>query len=124
MKASLLPARIEGIPTPRAADEHTLRMCFNEQDAIRASIALSRLTYREIAARMGCSKSLLNAVAKGERQLTAKRTRAFCNATGTLLMMQYREMERALHMACGRVRERDRIASIIAPTEQAWGHAA
>lgn len=95
-------------------------MCFCEADAVKASIALSSLTYREIADRMGVSKSLVNALAKGERELTDRRTRAFCNATGTNLVAQYREMERALREATHRVRERDRIAAMVAPTEQAW----
>lgn len=120
----LLPSRVEGIRTPREADERTLRMCFSERDAVVASITLSGLTYREIAARMGVSKSLINAIAKGERELTDRRTTAFCNATGTLLVRQYRAMERALREASGRVRERERIASIVAPTQQAWGAAA
>lgn len=121
---TLLPQRLEGVRTPRNADERTLRLCFSEQDAIKASITLSSLTYREIAARMGVSKSLINAIAKGERELTDRRTTAFCNATGTLLVRQYRAMERALREASGRVRERERIASIVAPTQQAWGAAA
>jgi hypothetical protein len=106
------------------ADERTLRMCFTEQDAIAASIALSGLTYREIAARMGKSKSLVNAMAKGERGLSRRNTTAFCNATGTLLIVQYREMVKALDAAAGRVKLRDRLASIVAPTQQAWGVAA
>lgn len=118
--ATLLPTRIEGVPTPRPADEHTLRMCFSEQDAIAASIALSGLTYRELAARMGVSKSLVNAMAKGERPLSARRTSAFCHATGTTLIQQYRDMERALREAAGRQRERDRIAAIAAPTRRMW----
>lgn len=121
---SLIPQRIEAVRTARLADERTLRLCFSEQDAIAASIALSGLTYREIAARMGKSKSLVNAMAKGERGLSHKNTRAFCNATGTLLVEQYREMERALAVAAGRVRARDRMAAICAPTQQAWGAAA
>lgn len=121
---TLIPQRIEGVRTPREADERTLRMCFSESDAIAASIALSGLTFREIADRMGASKSLVNALAKGERGLTNKRTKAFCNATGTLLVVQYREMERALAQAAGRVRERDRMAAIVAPTQQAWGQVA
>lgn len=121
---NLLPSRIEGVRSPREADERTLRLCFSEQDAIAASIALSGLTYREIAARMGVSKSLINAIAKGERELTDRRTAAFCNATGTLLVRQYRAMERALREAAGRVRQRERIAAIVAPTERAWGAAA
>jgi hypothetical protein len=120
----LIPQRIEAVASPRLADERTLRMCFSEQDAISASITLSGLTYREVAARMGASKSLVNALAKGERGLTDRRTTAFCNATGTLLVRQYRDMERALRIAAGRTRERDRMAAIVAPTQSAWSAAA
>jgi transcriptional regulator with XRE-family HTH domain len=99
-------------------------MCFSEQDAICASITLSGFTYREIATRMGRSKSLVNAMAKGERGLSKRNTTAFCNATGTVLVVQYREMVKALEKAAGRVRQRDRMADIVAPTQQAWGVAA
>jgi transcriptional regulator with XRE-family HTH domain len=119
-QTSLLPPRIEAIQSARLADEKTLRLCFSEADAVMASIALSGLTYREIAARMGRSKSLVNAMAKGERGLSPKNTAAFCNATGTLLIVQYREMVRALDVAIGRIKERDRLAAIVAPTLEAW----
>lgn len=119
MKA-LLPPRIEGVRTPRDADERTLRLCFSEADAVAASVNLSGLTYREIAARMGCSKSLVDAMTKGDRNLSKRLTPAFCNATGTRLVVQYREMERALREAQGRVRARDRMAAIVAPTRAAW----
>src|SRR5690606_36692776 len=76
---TLIPQRIEGIASPKLADERTLRMCFSAADAVAASILLSGLTFREIAARMGASKSLVNALAKSERNLTHKRTKAFCN---------------------------------------------
>lgn len=121
---TLLPQRLEAVPSPKLADERTLRMCFSEQDAIVASITLSGLTYREIAARMGKSKSLVNALAKGERSLSRKTTQAFCHATGTRLVEQYREMERALREASGRVRSSDRMRAIVLPTQQAWGIAA
>lgn len=116
----LISQRIEGVRTPRAADERTLRLCFSEQDAIIASIQLSGLTYREIAARMGKGKTLVDAMAKGKRALTRKNTPAFMVATGTRLIEQYREMQRAIDRAAGHVRERDRIAAIVAPTQQAW----
>lgn len=105
---------------PSSAIDATVSACQSEQDAIAASITLSGLTYREIAARMGVSKSLVNAMVKGERPLSARRTQAFCNATGTYLIVQYRDLERALHVAAGRQRERDRIAAIVAPTRAAW----
>jgi transposase len=121
---SLLPSRIEAVPSPRMADERTLRMCFSERDAVAASVALSGLTYREIAARMGVSKSLVDLLIKGHRSLTKKRTIPFCHATGTLLIQQYREMERALNEAQGRVKEHERIAAIVAPTQRLWSAAA
>jgi ribosome-binding protein aMBF1 (putative translation factor) len=116
---SLLPQRIEGVQTPRNADERTLRMCFTEQDAIAASIVLSGLTYREIAARMGKSKTLVNAIAKGERGLTDRNTAAFCNATGTNLVRQFRDFERARRIAAGTERNRDRIAQIASYSQVA-----
>jgi len=116
----LLPARIEMVRGPRNADERTLRLCLSEQDAIVASVVLSGLTYREIAERMGVSKSIVNAWAKGERSLTDRRTTAFCNATGTNLVRQHRDLERALREAAGRTKARDRIAAIVAPTEKLW----
>lgn len=116
---SLIPRRIEAVAGPVMADERTLRLCFTEQDAILASIQLSGLTYRELAARMGASKSLVNALAKGERTLTDRRTTAFCNATGTLLVRQWRELQRALRIAQGRAREADRIAAIASYSMQA-----
>ena len=120
MNAQLLPPRIEGIRTPRDADERTLRACYSEADAVKASIALSGLTYREIAARMGCSKTLVGGFAAGTHTLTRKRTRAFCNATGTRLIEQYRDREAAIRAAENRVRESDRIQSMIQPTLDKW----
>lgn len=109
----------EGIPGPRDADERTLRLCFSEQDAINASITLSGLTLREVAARMGKSKSLVNALTKGERGLTDRNTQAFCNATGWNVVKQWRAMDRAIREAAGTLRARDRMAAIVAPTQNA-----
>lgn len=118
----LLPPRIEGIRGPRDADERTLRMCFSEADAVVASIRLSGLSLDEIGCRIGVSKQ---AVAKWKVQgVPHKRTQAFQNATGTRLLAQYRDMDRAMREAVGRARERDRISAIVAPTQRAWGMAA
>lgn len=115
---TLLPNRIEGIASPRNADERTLRLCMSEQDAVIASIRLSGLTLDVIAARIGVSKQ---AVSKWQRAgVPHKRFAAFQNATGTRLIQQYSDMERAIRIAQGITRERDRIADIVAPTTQAW----
>lgn len=120
--ATFLPRRIEGVPTPRDADEKTLRLCFSEQDAVVVSIRLSGLSLDEIGARIGVSKQ---AVSKWQTAgLPPKRTQAFLNATGTNLVRQYRAMERAIREATGRGRERDRIEAICAPTQHAWRQAA
>jgi hypothetical protein len=108
-------------PPPRDADEKTLRLCFNEADAIKASIALCGLTYREIALRYGKGKTLIGLLAKGERGVSGtKRTDAFCHATGTNLLKQYRAMDRAFREAMGKMRERDRVEAIVAPTRRVW----
>ena len=116
---TLIPQRIEGIRSPRDAEERTLRMCMTESDAVIASIRLSGLTLEGIGQRIGVSKQ---AVCKWQHcGVPHKRTQAFQNATGTRLLSQYRDMERAIREAAGRGRERDRIAAIVAPTERAWG---
>lgn len=117
MDKPFLPPRIELIG-PRPADPETVRLCRTEQDAVAASVALSGLGYRELAARMGLKKSIVNAWARGGRDIPRKRVRAFCNATGTLLLQQWQEFDRALREAAGRQRRRDRIAEIIAPTQR------
>lgn len=116
--AALLPRRIEGVPTPKLADWKSVKRCECEADAIAGSIALSGLTNREIAARMGVSPCLLTAMVQGTRNLTHRRTAAFCNATGSLLVCQYRELQRALRECAGRLTRADHIASIIQPTQE------
>lgn len=119
MSQGFLPSRIEGVRSARDADERTLRMCFSEGDAVVASIRLSGLSLEEIGARIGVTKQ---AVAKWQTNgVPHKRTQAFQNATGTRLLSQYRDMERAMREAVGKARERDRITALVAHTERAWG---
>ena len=116
MKA-LFPQRIEGVRSPAPASDATLRMCATERDAVLVSIQLSGLTLTEIGARIGVSKQ---AIHKWERAgVPGSRVRAFCNATGTRLLEQYIELQRALRTAQGVVRERDRIAAIASYTQSA-----
>ncbi|HEY1035059.1 MAG TPA: hypothetical protein VGE09_08760 [Pseudoxanthomonas sp.] len=107
----LLPRRIEGVRSPSLACRETLRLCRSERDAVLASVALSKLTYAEIGARCGVTKQ---AVEKWTRKgIPSARVMAFCNATGTRLVEQYIELERALRVADGRMRELDYIAAIV-----------
>lgn len=114
---SLFSQRIEGVRTARPASDDTLRLCASERDAVLVSIQLSGLTLAEIGARIGVSKQ---AIHKWERAgVPGNRVRAFCNATGTRLLEQYIELQRALRAAQGVVRERDRIAVIASYSQVA-----
>jgi len=108
----LLPARIEGIPTPKLAPFDVLRLCNSERDAVLVSIRMSKLSQKEIASRMGVSKQ---AISKWVREgIPGGRVRAFCNATGTQLVQQYIAMHRAMREASGIRCENDRINEIAA----------
>lgn len=110
---TLFPRRIEAVPVAKAAADSVLRMCASERDAFLVSVQLSGLSYGEIAARMGGVSR--QAVHKWrDLGVPHKRTRAFCNATGTLLVVQFRELQKAIRIAQGRPREVDRIAQIAA----------
>lgn len=107
---TLLPNRIESVPSAKPASDSVLRLCADERDAFLVSVQLSGLTYDELGRRIGVSKQ---AVHKWREQgVPHKRTRAFCNATGSLLVVQYRELQKAIRAAQNRVREADRIAHI------------
>ena len=115
----LLPYRIEGIRSPRPADLRTVRLCYSETDAILASITISGLTYAEIGARIGVTKQAVEKWTRKGLPVKPDRTSAFQNATGTLLVSQYRAIERAEREAAGHVRERDRIAQIASYSQVA-----
>ncbi|SDX52105.1 hypothetical protein [Lysobacter enzymogenes] len=107
---TFLPNRIEAVPSAKPASDDVLRLCRDERDAFLVSVQLSGLTYQEIGARIGVSKQ---GVHKWREQgVPHRRTRAFCNATGTLLVIQFRELQKALRVAQNRVREADRIGYI------------
>lgn len=112
-----LPHRIEAIRGPVMASDAALRLCANERDAVLVSIQLSGLTFEEIGARVGVSKQAVHKWARSG--VPSRRVRAFCNATGSRLVEQYAELQRALRLAQGRVRESDRIAAIAAHTQVA-----
>ena len=106
---ALFPQRIEGIRSPQPAAADTLRMCVTERDAFLASITISGKTYEQIGACIGVSKQ---AVEKWKKGIPDARIAAFCNATGTTLVRDFLNRERALHAIQGRQNESERIAQI------------
>lgn len=113
----LLPARLEAVPSPKPAPFDVLRLCSSERDAVLVSIRLSRLSQREIAARIGVTPQALS---KWKQDgVPGDRTRAFCNATGTTLLAQYHALHNAMRESAGQSREADRIARIAALAEAA-----
>lgn len=110
---------LSSLPAPRDAAEKTIRMCDTEEDAIAVSIALSKVSQAEIARRMGVGKSFVTMLKSGERTLTAGMLAAFCCATGSNAVRQYRALQTARRMVEGRMREADRIAAIASYSQQA-----
>lgn len=106
------------LPAPRDAADKTVRGCDHEQDAIAVAIALSHLSQAEIARRMGVAKSYLTMLKRGERVLTSEMLAAFCCATGSNVVRQYRVLQTARRMVEGRMREADRIAAIASYSQQ------
>lgn len=111
-----LPHRIEGVRSPDYAPREALARCHSERDAFLASVTLSGLTYDEIGARVGVSKQAVHKW--GREGVPHKRVRAFCNATGTMLLDQWLAHDRAYREVEGRLRERDRIAAIASYSQQ------
>jgi hypothetical protein len=106
----LLPVRIEGIRSPVMESDKTLRMCDTERDAFLTSVTLSGLTYQAIADRIGVTKQAVNKWSRNG--VPHDRVRAFCNATGSLLLTQYIKVEQAKAAVYGHMRETDRIEQI------------
>lgn len=84
-------------------------MCATERDAFLTSVTISGKTYEQIGACIGVSKQ---AVEKWKKGIPSARITAFCNATGTTLLRDFLNRERALKAIEGRQREADRIAHI------------
>lgn len=103
---------LAGLPQPRDASDKTLRLCDSEQDAIAVAIRLSGLSQAEVARRMGIAKGFVTMLKKGERDLAGPMVNAFCSATGSNLVRQYRTLQSALRIAQGAPRYADRIAAI------------
>lgn len=112
-----LPGRVEGVRSPAMASDETLRLCGSERDAVLVSVQLSGLTYEEIGKRIGVTKQAVNKWT--EKGVPHSRIPAFCNATGTQLVRQYLELQKALRAAQGRIREVDRIAHIASYSARA-----
>lgn len=108
--AQLLPRRTELVRGAQPVSADTLRLCATERDAFLVSKTLSRLTYAEIAARIGVRQQ---AVSKWlDKGVPSVRVTAFCNATGTTLLRDFLARERAYKAIQGQQREADRIAHI------------
>jgi hypothetical protein len=111
---SLFSQRIEAVRSPAPASADTLRLCVTERDAFLAAVTISGLTYEEIAARVGLTKQAVHKW--GREGVPHSRVRAFCNATGTTLLRDFLDRERAVKAIQGRQRESERIAHIASYT--------
>lgn len=104
------------VPQPRDATDKTLRLCETEQDAIAVALKLAHVSQANVARGMGISRSYLTMLKTGERVMTSALLARFCVVTGSNLVRQYRELQMALRVARGQVRQADRISEIASHT--------
>lgn len=106
----MFPQRIEGVRSPQPAHPDTLRLCVTERDAFLGSLTIGRVTYEEVAARIGVTKQAVHKW--GREGVPHARVTAFCNATTTTLLRDFLYRERAVKALQGRQRESERIAQL------------
>ncbi len=87
-------------------------MCRDEVDAIEASIALCGRAKKWIADRLQISRSYFTEVTRGQKRVPDWMIEPLCALTGTTLLAQYRDLQRALRMSERREAEAARIARI------------
>jgi predicted XRE-type DNA-binding protein len=77
---------------PRDAPEVLVQSITSDQQAIAVSIEAARLTQAYVAGALGISNSYISCLVSGKRPMPDKLVPAFCAATGTNLVRQYREL--------------------------------
>ena len=81
---------------PKPAPVQVLRQVETEAQALAISIAAGNHKLAYIAACTGKSVSYISRLQKGKRPIPERLVGMLCAATGTTLLAQYRELQRAL----------------------------
>ena len=79
-----LPLRFGVVKAPKDAPDKVLRRC---------SMASAGCKLAYIAAMLGVSVAMVSRYRSGERHMPETRVQAFCNAIGSNLLRQYRDLQ-------------------------------
>lgn len=94
---------------PKDAPRKMLGLIETDAQAVAVSIAFAGAKHEYIGQCLGRSRSMVTLYANGERRLPDNLVRAFCAATGTNLLAQYRELQSLME----EVDETKRLAEML-----------
>lgn len=89
-----LMASMQG--APRRAPDALVRRLDSEADAIAVAMKMAGAKLAFVAASMGVTEATVSMWRSGKRCMRDPRVRQFCITTGTTLLRQYRDLQRAL----------------------------
>ncbi len=81
---------------PKAAPAHVLRMVESEAQALAVSILAGNHKLDYIASCLGKSRSYVSRMQTGSAPIPERLVGPLCAATGSLLLRQFRDLQRAL----------------------------
>jgi hypothetical protein len=82
---------------PKPAPAHVLRMCESEHQALAVAILAGSHKLDYVAACIGKSRAYVSRLQNGKRPIPERLVGPLCAATGSLLLRQYRDLQRALY---------------------------
>lgn len=94
---------------PRSAPANILRQVESEAQALAVSIAAGNHKLAYVAACIGKSAAYVSRMATGHRPIPDKLVAPLCAATGSLLLAQFIDLQRALSGVC----EVERLATML-----------
>lgn len=85
---------------PKDAPDKVVRQCESEAQALAVSIAAGHHKLAYVAACVGKSVAYVSRMQRGERPIPDKLVGPLCAATGSNLLRQYRDLQRAIDGVC------------------------
>lgn len=82
------------------APAHVLRQVENEAQALAVSIAAGNHKLAYIGACIGKSEGYVSRLQRGKREIPNRLVAPLCAATGSNLLRQFHDLQRALHGTC------------------------
>lgn len=109
---------LQALPAPVDASKQSVAMCQSEADAIAASLRHRLAGYSQswVAKALGYSRSYFSELKTGTKAMPESRVAHFCHLTGTNLLQQYRDLQKAIALMQGEsaAARIERIARAIA----------